>query len=454
MGQPITWRNVDAPDLRGSAALMGIAQQGINKGFDQFQNVLQRQQQVDEANWNQVKENNTNELRNQLFAARTPEEAQAVQAQIMERMNTLGAQVNQESIRTAMDGRIPLLQQRAKAKIDYNNAMTDAKDEPILKARQAELLSDPIMAVANAMDPNSGLSDRGRLAFMEQVRKITNENVTYDQNRIKFGREGEKFELDKKKAEDDLKTNEAQRAASQASTNLTNIRARIAEEELTNGETRAEGKARKEQEAKAKQKVIDDLYKSSIGGKGWLGEPEGNEAVSKWLQSDPRFKGDASAYDYASRAIGKLATEGIEITRTGPDGKAYKEKLPIPASEIISHLNAADKFSWLPNKLSNRGDNAIDAFKARVEKDPDLAIRIADSLAIKGNLSKEEAAALKKDIQATYQQKKADAPESKLRKGLGIDTPSAATAAVTPGYVPTTADIMRQRLQRGSLRQP
>lgn len=120
MGQPITWRNVDAPDLRGSAALMGVAQQGINRGFDQFQNVLQRQQQVDEANWNQVKENNTNELRNQLFAARTPEEAQAIQAQIMERMNTLGAQVDQNSIRTAMDGRIPLLQQRAKAEIDYN----------------------------------------------------------------------------------------------------------------------------------------------------------------------------------------------------------------------------------------------------------------------------------------------------------------------------------------------
>ena len=119
MGQPITWRNVDAPDLRGSAGLMGVSQAGINEGFKQLQGVLQQQQKVDEANWDQVKKNNTDAFLNRLASTKTPEEMAALQSsgELGQMLTNFGAQVDASAARAAQDNRMGILQGRAEQDI-------------------------------------------------------------------------------------------------------------------------------------------------------------------------------------------------------------------------------------------------------------------------------------------------------------------------------------------------
>lgn len=370
MGQPITWRNVDAPDLRGSAALMGVAQQGINKGFDQFQNVLQQQQKVDEANWNQIKENNTNELRNQLFAARTPEEAQAIQAQIMERMNTLGAQVDQNSIRTAMDGRIPLLQQRAKAEIDYNNAMTDAKDEPILKRLHAELLNDPINAVANL--EGSGLSDRGRAAFMDQVRRITSENVQNDRGNVRFQFEKEDHKQKQEKFKDDLLTNAAQRGSAAAQAALAKAQAERITREI---------EKEKEPSTSEAQRALKELVANGPMSAGTIDTKEGMAAVVEWVNKN--VSGDAQKQDILYN-VSKRAQEGIVIDK---DESGKPIKAPIPAMKVIEAIMSSTEnpLAMVVPGWSRRGDDMDNALLQSM-KDPELLSHIAAVEKARGNL--------------------------------------------------------------------
>ena len=444
MGQPITWRNIDAPDLRGSAALMGVAQQGINKGFDQFQNVLQRQQQVDEANWNQVKENNTNELRNQLFAARTPEEAQAVQAQIMERMNTLGAQVDQNAIRTAMDGRIPLLQQRAKAEIDYNNAMTDAKDEPILKRLQSLALQNPIAAAAEMHE--SGLSERGRATLAEQLRKITTEDQKHAWDATDFNNKQLMAPLDRKAKEANIAQSYASAASANADIGYKKALTNKINEEVLRGGTPAE---LKEREEKATKK-LEALRTEGMSQNGWGSEdftsPTGRKAVEGALKGIK----DPDIQENIKNELADLATKGITIT----DANGKKVKVPLSADLAIAAIEASSNTDGLDlfGLRSLHGTNARkwieDRFSDPKSKfyDPDLVNRYLDGYAYYTRTEGARAAALEAQKNAPA---KPDIPKPSQPVVANVNPGLNPTASAV--FRPTAADIMTNRR---SLRQP
>lgn len=448
MAQPITWRNVDAPDLRGSAALMGVAQQGINKGFDQFQNVLQQQQKVDEANWNQVKENNTNELRNQLFAARTPEEAQAVQAQIMERMNSLGAQVDQNAIRTALDGRVPLLQQRAKAEIDYNNAMTDAKDEPILKRIYSLALQDPIAAAAEMHD--SGLSDRGRATLADQLRKITTEDQKNKWDNEDHTNKQLMAPLDRKAKEANIAQSYASAASSNADIGYKKALTNKINEEVLRGGTPAELKERDEKD----KKKMETRRLEGMSQNGWGSEdftsPTGRKAVEGALKGIK----DPDVQENIKNELADLATKGITIT----DAKGKKVKVPLSADLAIAAIEATSNTDGLDlfGLRSIHGKNAKQWIEDRFSNpnskyyDPDLVDRYLDGYAYYTRTEGARAAALaaqgeaQKSVPAKPNIPKPSQPVD--AKGTPVLNPTASAV-----FRPTAADIMANRR---SLRQP
>jgi hypothetical protein len=101
--------------------------------MDSFNNVLQKQEVVDKANWQQQKENNTNEFLNQVYAAHGPEGFKALQdsGQLQQMIAGFGAQIDQAKAREVMDTRMGTLQAREKAGIEYNNFMTDERQRPI-----------------------------------------------------------------------------------------------------------------------------------------------------------------------------------------------------------------------------------------------------------------------------------------------------------------------------------
>ena len=349
----ITWRNIDAPDLRGSMQGMTLAQRGFQQGLDSLQGILDQQAKTEQANWEQQKRNNTDELKNLLFNAKTPEEAAAIQSQITERLTAMGAQVDANAVRTAADARVPELQRRALEGIDYNNKQTDAKDAPILNRLKALALQDPIAAAA-AMN-ESGLSERGRLALQESLRGITKENVAEDRASTEFGWKGRKFEEDMKMAPLDRAAKQASIASSNASASLSAMRARQLEEEIRNGGTPEQLKARSENMLK----TIEASRKEGMAANNW-GSDVFTNGIGRKAFDDQLKHIPANEQEDARKELSKFAPKGIEVTYTNAEGKQVKETMPLSADLAILAVNSTED-GMLPNILGakNRGEAAV-----------------------------------------------------------------------------------------------
>ena len=136
MGIPIRWDNIQGPDFRTSANIMGQAQQSMNTALGGLGGIVQGMNTVEDQNWNAIKANNSNAFMRQLLGYRTPEEYQAaVQSGDLNRQLTgYGAQVDSDAALKAMDRRLVTLQQRDLSEMDYKNKVLDNTQAPIRDA--------------------------------------------------------------------------------------------------------------------------------------------------------------------------------------------------------------------------------------------------------------------------------------------------------------------------------
>lgn len=141
----ITWRNVEGPSFKEAILAGTAAQQQMSSGFDSFNKILEQETKTNIANWDNTKQNNTQEAMNELMRYRTPEEYQAAQASgaFDALRQRYGAQMDQEAFRTAVDGRLTTLQQRATAGIDFKNKSLADSLRPKEQAALALSVSDP-----------------------------------------------------------------------------------------------------------------------------------------------------------------------------------------------------------------------------------------------------------------------------------------------------------------------
>lgn len=194
-GEPITWRNVSGPSLTDAFRPMQAAQQTIMGGLDTFQNMIKQQETVDRANWQQQKENNTNEFLNQLMAAKGPEGFKQLQesGQLAQMLQGFGAQIDQAQARTAMDNRMGVLQDRAVKDITYKNTTLEDAQAPEIRRLQTLALTDPKAAQAElAKSPDM-------LKAFEVAKLIDSQGqilVDRDRASTRFGWEADKVPLE------------------------------------------------------------------------------------------------------------------------------------------------------------------------------------------------------------------------------------------------------------------
>ena len=141
---PITWRNVDAPNIGDPTRTLALSQGSFNTAFEQLAKPLQQIEQTNQANWQNQKVNNTNEVLNFLSGFKSVEDAQAaINSGALDRMmGGMGAQVDQAAVRQAQKAVIPDLQQRFTQGVAYDNAKASEAEKPIVGALTA-LLPDP-----------------------------------------------------------------------------------------------------------------------------------------------------------------------------------------------------------------------------------------------------------------------------------------------------------------------
>lgn len=138
---PITWRNVDAPNIGDPARTLAMAQGSFNTAMEQLARPLQQIEQTNQANWQNQKVNNTNDVLNFLSGFRTVEEAQAaINGGAVDRMLAgMGSQVDQAAVRQAQRTVLPELQQRYTQGVAYDNAKATEAEKPIVGALTALL---------------------------------------------------------------------------------------------------------------------------------------------------------------------------------------------------------------------------------------------------------------------------------------------------------------------------
>lgn len=190
MGAPITWRNVEAPDLRGAAAMLNLAGTGINSGFDKLNQVLQNEQATADNNWKVQRDNNTQAFLSSINQYRTPEEYQAAVTSGALDPSKFGAQIDQAAARTALDGRLSVLQDRTTKANQFTDQQKARDAKPIVDQLSMMALSDDKAVRESAKQAlgiyasNGMVPDAAILAG--NMRTIGQQNVEWDRADRKF----------------------------------------------------------------------------------------------------------------------------------------------------------------------------------------------------------------------------------------------------------------------------
>ena len=203
---PITWKNVSSSGSAANSAvgaeLFEQSREAMRDGFSGLQGILKQKQATDLANWDQIKENNTNQFLDRLAQYKTPEELQAAQAsgELNPLRQGFGAQIDQAAVRDADNKMLDTLRQRATAGYNYEKQRTAQLDDPVLQRLGAELLAvNPenlkgingafggLEAQANQLVTDGKLSAAGRLAFLKDLDGRRENRETDLQGDITFG---------------------------------------------------------------------------------------------------------------------------------------------------------------------------------------------------------------------------------------------------------------------------
>ena len=374
MSNPITWRNINAPDFSDATRGVAAAQQGINQGFDIFNRVLQQRNAVEEANWQQEKVNNTQALMESLYSAKTPEELAMKQAEMGFMKQGMGAQFDGNAVRMAQDGRGEVLQNRALTTQKFEDALQAVADRPAeqeVQAARASANPEAAMAALRVKYPgyferNGGTAALQALEASRGNTRFLNEQAAAKQQSALYPGQ--------------LQLQDAQ---------IDQIRSNMAVNEL-NAQTNA-------------GRVTADRVASTLASRAKVAEATAKEATAKaeaTLKSGPMAYGTVDSpkgFEYIINTLKGAGFEGVELDtalkaatqmRTVPvlgvDGKT--QEYPVSAQALAQvfiqnrkELNGAEGNFFGYGKKDPSASGAIAALN-ELYKTPDFARQMQEGI--------------------------------------------------------------------------
>lgn len=351
MAGPITWRTVNGPSLAEASRPLEAAQRSIDNAFTGIGGLVKQAEATDAANWNQVKENNTQDFLNKLYSVQGADGFKALQdSGELERMiSANGAQIDRAAARSAMDGRLSTLQNRDVQGITYKNTMLDDAQANDVRRINTLALTDPAAASAElAKNPDLRKSfeiakniDASAQTQVERERAKTRFGFDMNEEERKKAEEAQRQllrPLAVQQAQDNLLNGPAQRAASAAQVSAAN-------EQVLASRARRERDEAEAASAKSLKKLgaaLDgNIYKEGV-------YKDADTVEIAKLMKDAGVAGTGGdAGDKRTKIIDRINTlskTGIEIA--GPDGKPVTVPLPLGAVKA-SILGAGNTLlSW------------------------------------------------------------------------------------------------------------
>ena len=244
----ITWRNIEAPDLRGAGALFNQAAVGTTAMGNALTNAMATYKQEQQRATDFRKNENTNKFLNSLYSQFTTPEAlqQAISSgAIGQQLAGFGNEIDHAQVRGAAEKLLGERQQRALTSMDFQNKSIENADAPLLAQIQANSLSKDPLVRASAVEQMAQLNARNQGKAAQYIFDNEGKIVTQEREGIKFGWEKdnqgrlvEKHKSDLETAAVNRQTNmmnaQSNRMSAAASANAANLRAALTKREIAN----------------------------------------------------------------------------------------------------------------------------------------------------------------------------------------------------------------------------
>lgn len=367
MAGPITWRTVNGPSLAEAGRPLESAQRSFDSAFTGLGGVLKQAEATDTANWNQAKENNTQNFLNQLYAVQGAEGFKALQdsGELDRMLAANGAQIDRAAARSAMDGRLSTLQQRDKQGWEFANAALDQQESPVVNQVKGLLAQGNLEGAKPLI---ASLSARGQATMLGALDQRERQLVERARGDTEFGWKGaeEAFKQQQRPLALAIEQGKVdniplQQDQLRAQINSSNASAAASNESVLTSRAnrdRLEAEAEKARELKKLGAALDgNIYKEgvykdsdtvdlakimkefSIGGK---------DEIAGGVRSD------------ITNRLNRLAREGIKVSTIGKDGKEITETIPIPLGAVKASLLASSD-SWGPDNFGSSFERNLKA---------------------------------------------------------------------------------------------
>ena len=145
MSRPITWRNIPGSNngALGAAQILGGAQDSFNNSFSILNGLMNRYQNTQAANRQNVVDNNTAAFMDRLNQFTNPDELAAARDGLLQDRAAYGNRIDREATRGAVRSRIEALQNQANTDRTYREGEALAAAQPVLDRMTAERIRNP-----------------------------------------------------------------------------------------------------------------------------------------------------------------------------------------------------------------------------------------------------------------------------------------------------------------------
>lgn len=351
MAGPITWRTVNGPSLAEAGRPLESAQRSFDSAFTGLGGVLKQAEATDTANWNQAKENNTQNFLNQLYAVQGAEGFKALQdsGELDRMLAANGAQIDRAAARSAMDGRLSTLQQRDKQGWEFANAALDQQESPVVNQVKGLLAQGNLEGAKPLI---ASLSARGQATMLGALDQRERQLVERARGDTEFGWKGAEEAFKQQQRPLALAVEQGkvdsiplQQDQIRAQINSSNASAAASNESVLTSRAnrdRVEAEAEKARDLKKLGAALDgNLYKEGVF-------KDADTVDLAKLMKDTGVGGTGGdAGEKRTKIIDRvnsLAKTGIEIK--GPDGKPVTVPLPLGAVKASILGSSNTLLSW------------------------------------------------------------------------------------------------------------
>ena len=386
MGTPITWHNVNGPSLGDPSVALARAQQAILGGLDSFGNTLKQQGETEAANWEIQKKNNTENFLAAMNAAKSAEDFTKLKdSGVLDQMlASSGAQIDKAAVRSALDARLGVLQQRDVAGVAYKNTMQDEAEAADNRRIAMLALTNPAAAKA-LLEEKANLRAAPQLAKSIQDSERATEKFGWDRENARFAAEQHPLQITK--LNNDINMNDLDRDLKKAQAAKLNAEAIL-------DKARAEAaKAASTASGTPSSAALDKAYKEYVANmemdKGGIDTTAGKEELFKGLKA--MDIGEDAKQDILYN-IDKYFRKGIPIT----DANGNKHMVPVPVSLVLEAAGAASEnplAAAIPG-WSRKGDEVAERIAQRFGLDTSRSLGSTGNVFVSGDNAKYKDAAL------------------------------------------------------------